>query len=191
MPAGYSRTALSAHSLTIAYSQMCPGFHRTAVIRVRAFTVLLLYVSGLSPYCCYTCPGFHRTAVIRVRAFTVLLLYVSGLSLYCCYTCPGFHRTAVIRVRAFTVLLLYVSGLSLYCCFIPIWTIHEQVSPWSSLTIRRTQSPNNAYICLSQDRSNNWTQTGSPVSLTHTSADIAQATHAHVTIRLKLINNIW
>ena len=59
----------------------------------------------------YMCPGFHHTAV--------------------CYMCPGFHRTAVI----------YVSGLSPYCCFIPIWTIQEQVSPWSSLTIRRTQSP--------------------------------------------------
>ena len=30
----------------------------------------------------------------------------------------------------------------------------------------------NPYIRLSQDRSNNWTPTGSPVSLTHTSADI-------------------
>ena len=43
MPAGYSRTALSAHSLTIAYSQMCLGFHCTAVVRVRAFTILLFY----------------------------------------------------------------------------------------------------------------------------------------------------
>ena len=51
LPAGYSRTALSAHSLTIAYLQICPGFHRTAVLCVRAFTVLLFYVSGLSPYC--------------------------------------------------------------------------------------------------------------------------------------------
>ena len=41
MPAGYSRTALSVHSFTIAYPQ-----------GVWAFTVLLLYVSGLSPYCC-------------------------------------------------------------------------------------------------------------------------------------------
>ena len=31
---------------------------------VRAFTVLLFYVSGLSPYRCYRCPGFHRTAVL-------------------------------------------------------------------------------------------------------------------------------
>ena len=51
---GYSRTALSSHSLTIAYLQICPGFHRTAVLRVRAFTVLQLLVSGLSPYCCST-----------------------------------------------------------------------------------------------------------------------------------------
>ena len=86
-------------------------------ICVRAFTVLLLYASGPSPYCCYMCLGFHRTAVICVWAFTVLLLYVSGLSPYCCYMCLGFHRTAVICVRAFTVLLLYVSGLSPYCCY--------------------------------------------------------------------------
>ena len=43
LPAGYSRTVLSAHSLTIAYLQRCPGFHLTAVLRVRAFTVLLFY----------------------------------------------------------------------------------------------------------------------------------------------------
>ena len=51
-PAGYSQSALSAHSLTITCSQY-----------VRAFTVLLLYTSGLSPYCCSRCTGFHRTAV--------------------------------------------------------------------------------------------------------------------------------
>ena len=43
-PAGYSRTALSAHSLTITRLQKC----------VRAFTVPLLYSSGLSPYRCST-----------------------------------------------------------------------------------------------------------------------------------------
>ena len=31
---------------------------------VRAFTILLLYTSGLSPYCCSRCPGFHSTAVL-------------------------------------------------------------------------------------------------------------------------------
>ena len=31
---------------------------------VRAFTVLLFYMSGLSPYCCSRCPGFHLTAVL-------------------------------------------------------------------------------------------------------------------------------
>ena len=31
---------------------------------VRVFTVLLFYVSGLSPYCFSACPGFHRTAVL-------------------------------------------------------------------------------------------------------------------------------
>ena len=54
----------SLRSLTIAYLQNCPGFHRTAVIMVRAFTVPLLYH-----------PGFHRTAVIS-----------SGLSQCCCST---------------------------------------------------------------------------------------------------------
>ena len=29
---GYSRTALSAHSLTITCLQICPGFHHTAVL---------------------------------------------------------------------------------------------------------------------------------------------------------------
>ena len=43
LPARYSRTALSAHSLTIAYLQRCSGFHRIVVIGVRAFTVLLFY----------------------------------------------------------------------------------------------------------------------------------------------------
>ena len=42
-PAGYSRTALSAHSLTITRLQN---------------------MSGLSPYHCYIRPGFHRTAVL-------------------------------------------------------------------------------------------------------------------------------
>ena len=41
--AGYSRTALSAHSLTITCLQN---------------------LSGLSPYCCYIHPGFHHTAVL-------------------------------------------------------------------------------------------------------------------------------
>ena len=31
---------------------------------VRAFTVLLFYMFGLSSYCCSRCPGFHRTAVL-------------------------------------------------------------------------------------------------------------------------------
>ena len=44
-PAGYSQTALSAHSLTIACLQLCPGFHSTAVLNVWAFTVLLFYSS--------------------------------------------------------------------------------------------------------------------------------------------------
>ena len=48
----------------------------------------------------------------------------------------------------------------------------------------------NANIRLSQDRNNKWTQTGSPVSLTHTSADIAQAGRAHITIWRELIDNI-
>ena len=74
---------------------------------IQTFTILLFYVSGLSPYCCSTCPGFHRTAVLRVQAFTVLLFYVSEPSPYCCSTCPGFHRTAVLRFRAFTVMLFY------------------------------------------------------------------------------------
>ena len=42
-PTNYSRTALSAHALTISRLQVCPGFHRTAVLNVRAFTILLFY----------------------------------------------------------------------------------------------------------------------------------------------------
>ena len=52
-PAGYSQSVLSAHSLTIACSQY-----------VRAFTVLLLYTSELSPYYFSRYPGVHRTAVL-------------------------------------------------------------------------------------------------------------------------------
>ena len=40
-PAGYSRTILSANSLIITCLQICPGFHRTTVLHVQAFTVLL------------------------------------------------------------------------------------------------------------------------------------------------------
>ena len=54
--AGYSRTALSL-SLHI-HSQPCVDKY------VRAFTIMLFYVYGLSPYCCSTCSGFHRTAVL-------------------------------------------------------------------------------------------------------------------------------
>ena len=52
-PAEYSRTSLS----TFTHNRV------------------FLYVSGLSPYCCFMCPGFHRTAVISVLAFTELLFY--------------------------------------------------------------------------------------------------------------------
>ena len=113
---------------------MCPGFHRTAVIFVRAFTVLLLYVSGLSPYCCYICTGLHHTAVM----------------------CPGLHRTAVICVRAFTVLLLYSylnytqTGLHMELSNYPPNTITKYFYVKSNNTI---YSLINAYIRLSQDRS--------------------------------------
>ena len=110
---------------------------------------------------------------------------MSGLSPYCCYMCPGLHRTAVISVRAFTVLLFY-SYLNHTRTGLPM-----ELSNYPPNTItKHLYLKSNAYIRLSQDRSNNWTQTESPVSLTHTSADITQATHAHVTIWRELINSI-
>ena len=77
LPAEYSRKGISAHSLTIACLQICPGFHRTAVIHIRAFTVLLFYMSGLSQYCCSTpnrtihkqecCAGADGQGALRLR----------------------------------------------------------------------------------------------------------------------------
>ena len=86
----YESSALLAGALPDIPEPLFRSLHIHSQSRIYkdvwAFTVLLFYVSGLSPYCCSTCPGFHHTAVLRVRAFTVLLFYVSGLSPYCCST---------------------------------------------------------------------------------------------------------
>ena len=116
------------------------------------------------PYACQIFPNRSLCTFTHNRVFPKM----SGLSPYCCYTCPGFHRTAVVGVRAFTVLLFY-SYLNYTQTCIPMDLTNyppNTITKHLYLELNNTfYSLTKACIRLSQDRSNNWAQTGSPVSL--------------------------
>ena len=108
----------------------------------------------LPPYACRIFQNRSLCTFTHNSVFTT----VSGLSPYCCYTCLSFHHTAVLGVRAFTVPLLYPylnntqTGLHAELSNYPPNTITKHLY----LELNKTfYSLTNAYIRLSQDRSNN------------------------------------